>query len=78
MQKTATVKKVCFFCESKDENKQNPSYTDIVSLKKFTTERGKIVAAGRSGACAKHQRKITKQIKYARHLALMPFAVNPY
>lgn len=65
----APKKKVCFFCQSKTV----PNYTDIVSLKKFTTERGKIVPKLKSSLCSKHQRRLTKEIKYARHLALLPF-----
>jgi small subunit ribosomal protein S18 len=61
--------KKCVFC---DEQK-TPSYTDSTSLQKFLTERGKIIGRVRSGLCAKHQRQLTESIKYARHLALLPF-----
>ncbi len=57
------AKKVCFFCQSK----ATPSYTDLVTLRKFLSDRAKIVPKLRSGLCATHQRAITKQIKYARH-----------
>lgn len=77
MAKIEVVKKPCFFCFA-DEGKNTPSYTDVATLKKFVTERGKIVAAARSGLCAKHQRGVTTHIKYARHLALLPFTVKPY
>lgn len=63
------VKKTCFFCESKTL----PLYTDINTLRRFLTERSKIVPKLRSGLCSKHQRRVTIQIKYARHLALLPF-----
>ena len=63
------TRKTCYFCESKTI----PSYTDLNALRKFLTERGKIVPKLRSGACSKHQRRLTTQIKYARHLALLPF-----
>lgn len=63
------TRKTCYFCESK----ATPSYTDLNTLRKFLTERGKIVPKLRSGQCSKHQRRITSQIKYARHLALLPF-----
>lgn len=62
-------KKVCFFCS----NKTSPSYTDIVALKRILSERGKIVPKLKSGLCSKHQRGVTKQVKYARHLSLLPF-----
>lgn len=61
--------KKCLFCQKKTI----PSYTDLESLKRFLTDRAKIVAKERSGACAKHQRAITRNIKYARHLSLLPF-----
>lgn len=63
------TKKVCLFCESKTV----PSYTDSITLRKFMNERTRIVTRQRTGACSKHQRSITDQIKYARHLSLLPF-----
>lgn len=63
------TRKICYFCESKTI----PSYTDLNALRKFLTERGKIVPKLRSAACSKHQRRVTIQIKYARHLGLLPF-----
>lgn len=62
-------KKACFFCQSKTD----PSYTDTAVLRRFTTDRAKIVPRVRSNLCSKHQRLVTKQIKYARHLSLLPF-----
>ena len=61
--------KKCFFCQ----NKKNPSYTDLESLRRFLTDRAKIVAKERSGVCAKHKRALPRNIKYARHLSLIPF-----
>lgn len=61
--------KRCRFCQSK----LNPSYTDVVSLRRFLTDRAKIVSKARTGLCSKHQRFATREIKYARHLALLPF-----
>lgn len=63
------VKRNCYFCQSKT----SPSYTDLANLKRYLTERAKIVPKQRSGACSKHQRAVTKNIKYARHLSLLPF-----
>lgn len=63
------TRKACFFCQSKT----GPSYTDIQVLRRFTTDRAKIVARARSGVCSRHQRAVTRHIKYARHLALFPF-----
>lgn len=59
----------CFFCEFKTE----PTFKEIDNLEKFLTPRKKIINRERSNVCAKHQRKLTKQIKYARYLALLPF-----
>ncbi|MBI2019854.1 30S ribosomal protein S18 [Candidatus Daviesbacteria bacterium] len=67
-QKTAPSKS-CVFCKSKT----SPSYTDLEKIKKFITDRNRILPKMRSGLCAKHQRSLTRQIKYARHLALLPF-----
>lgn len=59
----------CYYCQ----NKQLPDYKEFEVLKKFVNERGKILSRGRSGVCAKHQRTLTRSIKQARHLALLPF-----
>lgn len=50
-----------------------PTYKDVDTLKKFLTSRGKIVSTEKSGLSAKHQRKLSEQIKYARYLALLPY-----
>ncbi len=63
------ARRECYFCQSKTI----PSYTDLVNLRRYLSDRAKIVAKERTGACAKHQRAITRNIKYARHLALLPF-----
>ncbi|MDQ5901130.1 MAG: small subunit ribosomal protein [Patescibacteria group bacterium] len=55
------------------ENKIVPHYSDVSNLQKFVSERGKILPRSRTGLTATTQRKLTKAIKYARHLALMPF-----
>lgn len=62
-------KKTCFFCQSKTD----PSYTDVAALRRFLSDRAKIVARAKNNLCSKHQRVIGRQIKYARHLALLPF-----
>ncbi len=67
--RTPKSRRVCLFCQSKSV----PSYTDIVTLRHYLTERAKIVPKLRSNLCSKHQRVVTKQIKYSRHLALLPF-----
>ena len=67
--KEGRTKRVCIFCQ----NKSTPTYTDLVTLKRFITDRAKIVSKERNGLCSKHQRGVSKNIKYARHLALLPF-----
>lgn len=59
----------CAFCQSNNK----PSYFDIAVLKRYLSERGKILPKGYTKACSKHQRAVSRQIKYARHLALLPF-----
>lgn len=66
-------KKVCSFCVEKSEF---IDYKDINKLKKFITERGKILPRRISGACAKHQREVTKAIKLSRNIALLPFTTD--
>jgi small subunit ribosomal protein S18 len=53
--------------------KVEPSFKDIENLKKFISLRGRILSREKTGVCAKHQRKLSKQIKYARYLALIPY-----
>ena len=63
-------KKVCQFCVDKAEN---IDYKDIVKLRRFLSERGKIAPRRASGACAKHQRQLSVAIKRARVMALLPY-----
>ena len=62
--------KVCHFCVDKIEH---VDYKEIEKLKKYITERGKIVPRRVTGTCAYHQRELTKAIKRARHIALLPY-----
>lgn len=62
-------KRVCFFCQSKT----SPSYTETQVLRRFATDRAKIVPKAKSNLCSRHQRAVTRHIKYARHLSLLPF-----
>jgi small subunit ribosomal protein S18 len=66
-------KKICRFCANSDLkiNYKNP---DILRI--YLTERGKIVPRRISGNCAKHQREVTRAIKRARNLALLPYVVS--
>ncbi|SVC75874.1 uncharacterized protein METZ01_LOCUS328728, partial [marine metagenome] len=51
-------------------------FKDVSTLRRFITDRGKIVPARRSGNCVKHQRVLNLAIKRARFLALLPYAPN--
>ena len=66
-------KKVCVFCS--DENNLI-DYKDVNKLKRYISERGKILPRRITGNCAKHQRALTVAIKRARHIALMPYVVD--
>lgn len=59
----------CFFCQ----HRVPPSFKDIDNLEKFLSPRVKILSRDKTGVCAKHQRTLSKQIKYARFLGLLPF-----
>lgn len=63
------VPKNCPYCK----NKMEPEFRDVEPLKHYISERGKILAHLRTGICSKHQRAVARAIKYARHLALIPF-----
>ena len=62
-------KKVCIFCEDRDCKAID--YKDVAKMKKFITEKGKILPRRQTGTCAKHQRELTTAIKRARNMALV-------
>lgn len=66
-------RKVCSFCVDKVED---IDYKDVAKLRRFMTERGKILPRRISGNCAKHQRQVTLAIKRARNIALLPFTAE--
>lgn len=66
-------KKVCGFCVDKVEN---IDYKDIARLRRYMSERGKILPRRVTGTCARHQRELTVAIKRARHLALLPYTAD--
>lgn len=66
-------RKVCAFCVDKLET---IDYKDVGRLRRFLTERGKIIPRRISGNCARHQRALTVAIKRARLLALLPFVAE--
>lgn len=63
-------RKVCTFCVEKSEY---IDYKDVNKLRKFTSERSKILPRRVTGTCAKHQRELTTAIKRARYVALLPY-----
>ena len=66
-------KKVCIFCQDKVTE---IDYKDIAKLRKFTSERAKILPRRVSGNCALHQRQLTVAIKRAHQMALLPYISN--
>ena len=65
-------RKVCIFC-----GKDNViDYKNVAMLKKYVSDRGKILPRRITGNCAKHQREMTTAIKRARHVALMPYVAD--
>ena len=66
-------KKVCIYCQDKIEH---VDYKDTARLRKFISERGKILPRRISGACAKHQRDINTAVKRARQVALLPYVAD--
>lgn len=66
-------KKVCYFTKN---NIGTIDYKDVELLKKFISERGKILPRRVTGTSAKYQRMLTTAIKRARHMALLPYVVD--
>lgn len=66
-------KKVCAFCADKEKK---IDYKDTQTLKKYVSDRGKILPRRISGNCSKHQRELTTQIKRARQVALLPYSAE--
>ena len=66
-------RKVCQFCADKVEF---IDYKDVAKLRRFVSERAKILPRRITGTCAKHQRELTSAIKRARHIALIPYSAE--
>lgn len=66
-------RKVCMFCV---EGCKEIDYKDTAKLKKFITEKGKIIPARQSNLCAKHQREVSRAVKRARYMALLPYSAD--
>ena len=63
-------KKVCAFCQGKVEN---IDYKDVPRLKRYLSDRAKIIPRRVTGTCARHQRQLTVAVKRARHVAFLPY-----
>lgn len=68
--KRVAKKKVCVFCADKSKV---IDYKDVNTLKRYVTEKGKIVSRRQTGTCAMHQRELTTAIKRARNMAILTF-----
>ena len=66
-------KRVCRFCT---ESLEAIDYKDVMRLQKFITERGKILPSRISGTCSRHQRLLSRAIKQARAIALLPYTAE--
>ncbi|MDB4349606.1 30S ribosomal protein S18 [Omnitrophica bacterium] len=66
-------RRVCKFCVEKTDY---IDYKDVDRLKRFITERGKILPSRISGTCANHQRRLARAIRRARAIALVPYIAN--
>ena len=71
--KSRKRKKVCQFCADKSEY---IDYKDTAKLRRFLSERGKILPRRTTGTCAEHQRELTEAIKRARQIALLPYVAE--
>lgn len=71
MRRMKPRRKICAFCADKSKD---IDYKDVMKLKRFLTERGKIMPRRTSGVCAKHQRQLAMAIKRARVVALLPYS----
>ena len=66
-------KKRCIFCVDGDKA---IDYKNVSRLRRMVSDRGKILPRRTTGTCAKHQRELTREIKRAREIALLPFAAE--
>ena len=67
-------RKICVFCENSD---QKINYKEFKMLRKFITDQAKIIPAHVTGVCSKHQRHLSRAIKQARNISLLPYSVDP-
>lgn len=64
------AKKVCAFCVA---GEKTIDYKDVAKIKKYVTEKGKILPRRQTGVCSHHQRELSNAIKRARNMALLPY-----
>ena len=76
MKKRVIRRKKKFFAFCAEKTEAGVDYKDVNKLKRYVSERGKILPRRITGNCAKHQRALTVAVKRARHLALMPYTVE--
>lgn len=69
----AKEEKNCYFCAN---NINQIDYKDVILLRKFINTVGKIIPTRRTGTCAKHQRALSRSLKRARIIALLPFVAK--
>lgn len=70
--KKIIVPKNCFFCKEKKE----PDYKEVEFLERYLSERSKILSKSKTGVCMKHQKRLSRAVKRARFLGLLPFATT--
>jgi len=66
-------RKVCYFCANTGVE---IDYKDVDLMRKFISDRGKIMPRRRTGTCPKHQRELARQIKKSREIALIPYFID--
>ncbi len=66
-------KKICIFCKDRVDH---VDYKDVMTLRKFVSERGKIRARRVTGNCSQHQRQVAVAVKNAREMALLPYSTR--
>jgi len=71
--KKKAKRKVCIFCKDRVEF---VDYKDVIMLRKFVSERGKIRARRVTGNCVQHQRDVATAVKNAREMALLPYSAR--
>lgn len=70
---SGTREKKCVFCV---DNIQDIDYTDVAKMRRFLTERGKILSHRITGTCAAHQRQLSKRVKTCRQAGLIPYVIS--